>query len=157
VPFGIGAKISTLGLGVEAGVGVASHTNIRAGFNFFDYSHSFDKDGVTYDGKLQLRSFEVRLDQYIAGPFHITPGVMLYNGNKATATIQVPGSRSFTLGDIQYFSSSTNPITGTGTVPMTKVAPELLFGFGNLLPRSGRHFGVNFEFGFAYQGPCTVR
>ena len=36
-----------------------------------------------------------------------------------------------------------------------KVAPELLFGFGNLLPRS-RHFAINFEIGAAYQGTPSV-
>jgi hypothetical protein len=37
-----------------------------------------------------------------------------------------------------------------------KVAPMLLVGFGNLLPRSSRHFAVNFEFGVVFQGAPDV-
>jgi hypothetical protein len=37
------------------------------------------------------------------------------------------------------------------------IAPMLLIGFGNLLPRSDRHFGVNFDVGVAFQGSPHLR
>ena len=49
-------------------------------------------------------------------------------------------------------SDRTNPVSGTGTLKVPKAAPMVLFGFGNLLPRSSRHFAVNFEFGVVFQG-----
>ena len=33
----------------------------------------------------------------------------------------------------------------------------ILFGFGNLLPRSQRHFGVNFEAGVVFEGSAKVK
>ena len=33
-----------------------------------------------------------------------------------------------------------------------KVAPMILIGFGNLLPRSQRHFGLNLDAGVAFEG-----
>ena len=36
---GVGVKVSTLGLGVEAATAVTEHSNVRAGFNGFNYDH----------------------------------------------------------------------------------------------------------------------
>jgi hypothetical protein len=35
--------------------------------------------------------------------------------------------------------------------------PSLLFGFGNMIPRSGRHWSVPFEVGAAYMGHNAVQ
>jgi len=154
--FGIGLRASTLGAGIEAATALTAKSNFRAGFNYFSYSDSLTKDGINYDGKLSLRSVELHYDQYLIGGFHISPGVLLYDDNHATATAAASSGSSFTLGGTQYFSSASNPVTGSAALTFPrKVAPELLLGFGNLLPRS-RHFAINFEFGVAYQGEPNV-
>ncbi len=150
--FGLGVKASTLGIGVEAATAVTRHSNVRAGFNAFTYSRDFDKDGITYDARLQLRSFEILYDQYIVGGLHISPGILAYNGNKGLGNASVPGGQAFSLGDVTYFSSRANPVTGSGTLDVGKAAPMLLIGVGNLLPRSQRHFAVNFEAGVVFEG-----
>jgi hypothetical protein len=43
-------------------------------------------------------------------------------------------------------------VSGTAAVTFNKVAPMILIGFGNLLPRGQRHFGLNFDAGVAFQG-----
>lgn len=155
--FGVGVKASTLGIGVEAATAVSRQSNLRVGFNAFDYSHSLDKDGIRYDGKLTLRSFQVLYDQYIKGGFHISPGMLVYNDNHATANASTPGGGSFSLGGTNYVSDRSNPVTGAGTLSLGKAAPMLLMGFGNLLPRSARHMAVNFEFGVVFQGSPNVK
>jgi len=154
--FGLGVAASSLGVSVQAATGVTTHSNIRGGFNFFNYDHDFNKDGVTYKGSLELRSVQVTYD-YFFGPFHISPGALIYNGNRGDATAVVPGGRSFTLGGTTFYSSATYPVNGSGTLEVNKAAPMILFGVGNLLPRSSRHFGVNVEAGVVFEGSAKVK
>ena len=149
--FGIGVKLSTLGAGIEAATAVTRKSNVRGGFNAFTYGTDLTKDGVGYSGELRLRSIDVLYDQYLVGPLHVSPGVLLYNGNRGTATASVPGGQSFSLGGNTFTSSAADPVRGTGTLNLGTVSPMVLFGVGNLLPRSSRHFAVNFEAGVIFQ------
>jgi hypothetical protein len=150
--FGIGAKASTLGFGGEVATAVTRTSNLRFGYNALTYSGNTDKDGIYYAYQLKLRSAEVLWDQYLVGGLHLSPGFLVYNGNGATATASVSGSRSFSLGDITYYSSASNPVTGSATLTLGKAAPMVLIGIGNPLPRSGRHFAANFEAGVVFEG-----
>jgi hypothetical protein len=154
-PIGVGVKVSTLGIGGEVAVALSHRSNVRFGFNAFSYGHAFDKDGVTYKGTLDLRSAQATYDLFFFKEFHISPGVLVYNGNNVTANASVPGGHSFTLSNTNYVSDAADPITGTGKLTVYKAAPMLLVGFGNLVPRS-RHFSTSFEIGAAYQGPPRV-
>jgi len=150
--IGVGVRLSTLGAGAEVAVSLTRSLNVRGGFNIFQYSRGFNHDGIAYKGQLNLRSGEAHLDWYPFGHgFHLSPGLLVYNGNGATATASVPGNSTFSLGGTTYLSDPANPITGTGKLDFVKVAPTALFGFGNLVPRS-RHFAVNFEMGAVFQG-----
>jgi hypothetical protein len=148
-------KVSTLGIGGEVAVAVSHRSNVRVGFNAFSYGHTFDKDGATYKGTLDLRSAQATWDLFLLRWLHVSPGVLLYNGNQVTASVSVPGGKTFTLSKTTYISDSADPITGTGKLSVYKAAPMVLFGIGNLVPRGG-HFSTTFEVGAAYQGPPRV-
>jgi hypothetical protein len=150
--FGVQAKASTLGAGIEAATAISRRSNVRFGFNMLDLGLSRTEDGIHYDATFGLRSFQANLDYYLIGGFHVSPGALLYNGNKVDATAFVPGGRSFDLSDATFFSDINNPVRGTGSVAFNKAAPMVLLGFGNLLPRSRRHFTVNFDVGVVFQG-----
>jgi hypothetical protein len=156
IPIGIGVKVSTLGIGGEAAVALTHRSNVRVAFNAFSYGDTFGKDGVTYKGTLDLRSLQATYDLFLLSGFHVSPGVLIYNGNKVTANASVPGGQSFTLSNVNYLSDAADPVAGTGKLAVYKAAPMLLFGFGNLVPRSSRHFSTSFEIGAAYQGPPRV-
>ena len=154
-PRGIGAgvRLSSLGIGGEIAVELTRRSNVRGGFNAFGHSRGFSKDGISYSGDLSWRSAEAHYDWFpLGGGFHLSPGLMAYNGNKVTATASVPGGRSFTLNGVGYLSNPTNPVSGNGSIDFSKVAPTFMLGFGNLVRRSGRRFSVNFEVGGAYTG-----
>lgn len=150
--FGLGVTVGSLGAGIEAATAVTHSSNVRAGFNIFNYSDNFSKDGIDYNAQLKFRSAQVTFDQYIKSAFHISPGILVYNGNKGSANAAVPGGQSFSLGGETYYSGSANPVSGAGAVTFNKVAPMILIGFGNMLPRSQRHFGLNFDAGVAFEG-----
>jgi hypothetical protein len=156
IPIGIGVKVSTLGIGGDVAIALSHRTNVRFGFNAFSYGDTFTKDGVTYKGNLDLRSAQATFDMFLLKGFHISPGVLFYNGNNVNANASVPGGQSFTLSNTTYVSDAANPVTGSGKLAVYKAAPMLLLGIGNLVPRSGRHFSTSLEIGAAYQGPPRV-
>jgi hypothetical protein len=150
---GVAAKVGLLGVGFEAAVPVAYRLNVRAGGNFFSYNDTLTSSGITYNANLQFRSAEASVDWFPwAKGFHVSPGALLYNGNQVTGGAHVPAGQTFTLNDQTYTSSTTDPVTGAGSLTMNKVAPKLTVGWGNLVPRGERHFSFPFEVGFAYIG-----
>jgi hypothetical protein len=153
---GIGLKVSPLGAGIEAAVPLAAKFNVRGGFNVFQFNRNFTNDGIHYSGQLHFRSAEAHLDWFPIGGFHVSPGVLFYNGNQLTANAAVPGGQVFTLSGTQYESDPASPVGGNGKLDFVKVSPSIMMGFGNLVPRNGRHYSFLFEVGGAYQGSARV-
>jgi hypothetical protein len=150
--MGVGLRLSSLGVGGEFAVELTHRSNLRAGFNLLGYSRGFSKDGINYAASLSLRSVEAHYDWFPFRGFHISPGLMLYNGNNLSATATVPSGNRFTLSGVTYLSEPGDPVLGSGKIDFNKAAPTIMFGLGNLVRRSGRRFSVNFEVGLAFQG-----
>jgi hypothetical protein len=116
------------------------------------------------NASLNLASAGAAVDIY---PFHVgfrlSPGVLIYNQNQLTATVNVPGGSSFKLNGNTYYSANTNaatgasPVTGSGVLGLNtnKAAFTVTTGWGNMIPRNG-HFSVPFELGVAVIGAPTV-
>ena len=150
--FAAGIKLSLLGIGGEVAVPITDKMDIRGGFNGFSYDRNFDKDGIAYTGHLNFRSAEAHYDWFpFGGSFHLSPGMLIYNGNKITADASVAGGQTFDLNDTTYASDPNNPVTGKGKIDFKKVAPTFTVGWGSLLPKGGRHWSIPFEIGAAYQ------
>ena len=150
---GIGVKASLLGAGLELATPLAHRFNLRAGFNALSYDRGFHKDGILYAGQLNFRSTEAHLDWFpFGGSFHVSPGALVYNGNRINANASVPGGQSFTLNGTAYTSDPTDPITGAGKLDFKEAGPMLTVGFGNLLPRNHHHFSIPVEIGAIYTG-----
>jgi len=146
-------KLSLLGIGGEVAVPLTDNMDVGAGFNGLGYSRDFDKDGVGYTGKLSFRTIEAHYDWFpFRGSFHVSPGMLVYNGNEVTANAFVPGGQSFDLDDTTYVSDPNHPMTGTGKIDFRKAAPIVTVGWGSLFPRNGRHWSIPFEIGVAFQG-----
>jgi len=149
---GVGGKFSTLGAGFDVAVPISSRANVRGGFSALDYSRDFLDNGVTYKGTLNLRSVNALLDFFpLGGGFHLSPGLLLYNGNQITANANVPVGQTFTLNNVSYRSSTSDPLVGTGKLTLNKVAPMVMIGWGNLVPRT-KHFSASVEVGAVFQG-----
>lgn len=149
---GIGVRVSTLGIGFQTGVALTRTLNVRGGASFFSYGRTFNYNGISYKGSLDFRNGDLLVDWFpFAKGFHLSGGALIYNGNKINASASAPAGQSFTLGSNTYFSGNANPITGTGDLRFRKAAPEVLFGFGNLVPRT-RHFSFGFDAGIAFAG-----
>lgn len=156
--FGFQVNAGSLGAGIQAATALARRTDVRFGFSYFNYDLSGTRksDNLSYDGSLRLESGEILLDEHF-GPFHISGGALIYDGFQGTGQVHVPGSQSFTLNGVTYYSAASDPVTGSGTITVRKAAPEVLLGFGSLLPRGRRHFTANVDLGVAFQGSPNVK
>jgi hypothetical protein len=155
--FAVGVNAGVLGIGVESATTLSRHLNLRAGSHFLNLNESLSDSGVNYDANLHFRSAQASVDWFPwARSFHLSPGALLWNGNRIAANAIIPGGESFTLNSTTYTSSTTDPVHGAGSLTFAKAAPMLTAGWGNLLPRSGKHFSFPFEAGFAYVGDPKV-
>ena len=156
--YGISFRLGTNGIGGEIATPLAEHFNLRGGAQTFGTNITFDTDGLHSSGDITLGAAHVSLDYF---PFHngfrISPGLTFHNDNHVFATLLVPPGNSFSLGDADYVSDPTDPIHGTARLTFgNSVAPRFTIGFGNMIPRDGRHWSFPTEIGFQYISRPTV-
>ncbi len=149
VAFGLTA--SSLGAGAEFAIPVARTLNVRVGGNYILLHYPFNVDGIDYNPGLKFTSGRATIDWFPhRGAFHVSAGA-LYFRNSIAGTADVVEGQTFALGGTNYINSVDDPIHGTASIAYGKqIAPVVLLGFGNILPRSGRHLSMPFEFGGAY-------
>jgi hypothetical protein len=154
---GVGFTANSLGASVEVATPVSRSFNLRSSVNVFAFDYPFTIDGVNYDARLHLKSSGTMLDWFpLHRGFHISPGV-LYVKNALTSGASVGAGQTFVLGSQTYINSVDDPVGGSAMVVFPrKVAPMLLLGFGNIIPRSGRHLSFPVEFGAAYTGAPVI-
>jgi hypothetical protein len=154
----IGGGLSPMGIGMEVSTNLNQHLNVRAIGNIFKYSTSFTISGVPSTAKLNLASGGALLDYY---PFHagfrLSGGVLIVNHNQLNATAAIQGGDSFTINDQTYFSSSANPLNGSGHLLLNTTKPSAMVttGWGNHVKHSG-HWTIPFEIGAAFVGAPAV-
>jgi hypothetical protein len=125
--FGVGFKAGTLGLGIEFTGAVNRWFALRGTWNQYDTSRSFDKEAITYDGKLKVGGYGVLADFYPSHTkFRLTVGI-LRNRNKVDLT-STPTS-DVMIGDTTYTPQEIGTIDGEMTFRST--VPYFGIGYGN--------------------------
>ena len=155
VAFGL--TTSTLGGGAEMAMPLASTLNVRVGASYLLYNTPFSIDCIEYNPGIKFVAGRSTLDWFpFHGSFHVSAGALFFQ-NSIAGSASVPEGQSFTLGGTTYLNSVDDPVHGTAAVTYRKrLAPLVLLGFGNILPRSGRHLSVPIEFGGAYLQPPDI-
>jgi hypothetical protein len=156
-----GGGVSTMGINLQSAINVSRNLNVRGVGNVFNYSlNNFTTNGMTLNGKLNLSSAGVAVDVYPFANhgFRLSPGLLMLNRNGATADVTVAGGTSFELNGVTYYASSTNPITGNGSLGLHTRNPAFTMttGWGNMISRRGGHLSVPFEVGAAFVGSPNV-
>jgi len=157
----IGGGVSAMGVNMQVAVIANRYINLRGVGNFFNYSiNNISTNGFAASGKLNLATAGASVDLYPFPNhgFRISPGALFYNQNQATASITAAAGTSFTLDDFTYYSSKTNPVTGTGALGLNTSNPAFTMttGWGNMIPRRGGHWSFPFEIGAAFIGTPSV-
>ena len=85
--------------------------------------------------------------------------MLLYNQNSLSARATVAAGQSFTLNDVDYYSSASNPIRASAKVGLNATNPAftLTTGWGNMISRKGGHWSFPFEFGAAFVGSPSFK
>jgi hypothetical protein len=155
--FALAFETSTLGLGPRAAIRLHNHLNLRIGASAFDFRRNVADGDIVYDAVFRLRSLNFIADWFPTSKgLHISPGVLVYNRNRVSATAAMPVGKVLSAGTETFVSDPQNPIVGNARSNIRAISPMVLFGFGNLLPRAG-HIGFSFDFGVVFQGtPVTT-
>ena len=157
----LGGGISTMGINLQAATNLNRFINLRASGNYFNYNiNNITTSGFTVNGKVNLASAGASVDFYPSPRhgFRLSPGVLLYNKNAASAAFTVAGGTSFSLNNTTYYASSTNPVLGTGALGLHSQNPAFTVttGWGNMIPRKHGHLSFPFEIGVGFIGAPTL-
>jgi hypothetical protein len=151
--IGIASHAGVGGIGFDLATPLTRKFNLRAGSEFFGYSETFQDQGANIAAHLRLQSAHASLDWFpFRGGFRVSPLVVFANNNRGQATAVIPAGEALPLNGEEYISSPTDPLHGAGSVDFRKTSPGLSLGWGNIVPRSGRHFTFPVEAGFYYVG-----
>jgi len=156
--FGVSVHAGINGVGGDFAVAVARHFNVRLGAQYFAYSGSFQEEGADVKAALRLGGGKASLDWF---PFHnglhVSPMVVFLNQTGVRAAVIVPPGQTISLDNGDYVSSQADPLHGSASVGVWKTSPGLTIGWGNIIPRSGKHFSFPVELGFYYVGQPTLK
>lgn len=145
----VNARLSTLGAGLEAVIGVNQWVNLRVQGNLFNYDDTISEDDIRYEGDLKLQTFGALLDIHpFGGKFRLTGGAY-QNGNQID--LEARCVTECEVGDLTI--SSAGPTDNPrifGRADFKSLAPYLGFGLGNAMSGSALHFA--FDVGVLFQG-----
>ncbi len=156
--FGVAAQVGINGIGADLAVRLASHFNLRLGGRFFGYTSSFQEEGADVNASLRLGGGKASLDWFpFHNGFHVSPLLVFLNQTGVRATVIVPPGQTISLDSGEYVSSHADPLHGSASIGIKKTSPGLTIGYGNIIPRSGKHFSFPVEVGFYYVGQPTLK
>ncbi|MCH8011497.1 MAG: hypothetical protein IIA61_06055 [Candidatus Marinimicrobia bacterium] len=146
----IGARVSSLGVGVEvtSSIPFIPNLNTRVGLNTFSFSSSGEEADleIKYDVDLTLKSLSGILDWYpFGGGFRLSTGAVL---NQNELGLIITPTAEYTIGPKTYTSADLGILTGT--IDFDKLAPYVGIGWGNAV-REGKRLGIVFDIGGMYQ------
>ncbi len=156
--IGVAAQVGINGIGGDVALAVAPHFNVRLGGRFFKYSTSFQEQGANIDARLRLGGGRALLDWFpFHNGFHVSPMVVFIDQTDVRAKVIVPPGQTISLDNGDYVSSQADPLHGSASIGVWKTSPGLTIGYGNIVPRSGKHFSFPVEAGFYYVGQPTLK
>jgi hypothetical protein len=148
-PF-VSPTISTLGLGVEAGLRLNELVGVRLGGNWLQFGFDRQIEEVDYEADATLGSIGTILDLHpFGGGFRVSGGARL-NFNQADLTGRGEGTIEI---DGQVFDAA-EAGTIDGDVEFDTFAPYLGIGYGGSL--LGGALALTFDLGVLYQGSPDV-
>jgi hypothetical protein len=148
---GISWRAGIGGAGLDLSTPLARKFNLRAGYDYFRYGFSFVEEGANIDATVRMGSAHASIDWFpFGGRFRLSPMLLVANNNRIHANVVIPPGRALSMNGQDYYSSTADPLHGTGTVTFRRTSPGFTLGFGNLIPRTRSHVSIPVEAGFYY-------
>jgi len=147
----VSGRIGTLGLGVDASIGLTRQLGVRAGINFQPWQPEAEFEEVDFELDLPSPSYMGLLDWYPGGgSFHLTGGAVLFSED---TEVRGRPTESVEIGDQTYTPEQIGTLSGAFVT--TDLAPYLGIGFGKLGGKRG--VGLALDLGVAFHGKPDVR
>ena len=147
--FWLGAKVGTLGIGMEAAWRPIPWMDLRAGGNLYDYEESGSQSGINYDATLQLSTYYLTANfLFPASPFRISVGG--FSNSNEVQMISAENS-TFNIGGTSYSAADVGTLNSITSFDST--SPYLGAGFDFSL--FGK-VGLSLDFGVLWQGDPKV-
>jgi hypothetical protein len=150
----VGFAVSTLGIGAEFGTNVTPRLDLRLFGNYTKLTHDFSQSGFGIALDIDLTNAGAKLDYYPPlsrfFPLRVSPGILFANSNHVSASLHARQGATFTLNDVDYASSDTNPVYGSGRLSLGGRGVVLTAGFGHFVSRTRKGFTFPFEAGVAF-------
>jgi hypothetical protein len=147
--FWLGAKVGTLGIGLEAAWRPIPWMDVRVGGNGYDYKEYGSQAGINYNATLHLSTYYITGNLLFPGsPFRITLGAYS-NGNEVRMISAEEAS--YNVGGTSYSAADVGTLNSNTSFDST--SPYLGAGFDFSL--FGK-VGLNFDFGVLWQGDPKV-
>lgn len=145
----IGARISTLGAGLEIATGVLPNVTLRAVVNGFNYDRDFEDDQDNeYEAKLKLFTLGALADFHpFGGVFRLTGGA-LNNGFSLKGNTKDAQNFEYETDDFTYRSNNGR---ADAKFDFPSFAPYLGLGWGRPIKPDG-NFWFSFDAGVMFQG-----
>lgn len=149
--FAVGAKVSTLGLGVDGVAKINEYVNLRLGIQGFEYDKDGTESGIKYDFDLGLFSVGSFVDYFpFQNGFRLSLGAF-FNDNELD--MKASAATSYEIGDTTYTAAQVGTLNGK--VEFDEFAPYIGIGWGNPFGKDG-DWSIAFDLGIMYQGSPDV-
>ncbi len=150
--LGVGAKISTLGGGVEIAGTITDSLNLRLGLQGFSYDFDDTYSDIDYNADVDFFSGLLLADWFpFNNNFRLSAGVAV-NNNELTVTGE-PRNGTYNIGGVTYPSALVGALTGT--IDFNTVAPYAGIGYGGAFSDTG-NWSFSFDLGVLFQGSPNV-
>jgi len=147
----LGAKIGTLGPGLDLTVSLVDRLNLRVNGNYLKISAETTQSDIDYDADLTLGSALAMLDWHPFGNnFRISAGAV-YNGNELG--LEATPTDSVEIGDTEYTPAQIGTLTGDAT--FDKFGPYIGIGFGNAV-KEDMALTFVFDLGVVFHGSPEI-
>lgn len=141
----VGLTAGTAGIGGQLTTSIIPFLNVRAQVQGLSLSHSLNKDGVDYKGKLKLFTAGAFLDVYPFTRVLRLSGGLVSNGNKVKLRATCNGDCE--VGDLNINGDQARL---DGKLDFKSFSPYLGLGFAN--PMAGLPFYFGFDAGVLFHG-----
>jgi hypothetical protein len=147
--FGVGMRLSTLGVGIEASQPLSPSFGLRFGISGLAYDVEFEYDDVDYDVEQSLVVPAVFLDwRPMQGRFRLTLGAAYYNNVSRLLATPFVGD-TYEIGNSAYTGGQIGTLVGK--ITNHTGAPYLGVGWDFLLhPKQNKGLGFNIDVGALY-------
>jgi len=149
--FVTGAKVGTLGFGLQTVKKYSDKIDFRFEGNGYNYSTTGTEDDVNYDIKLKLATLGAIADYHpFSNGFTLSGGVY-YNGNKMT--IDATPAVSVSIGNNTYTPAQIGSLHGD--IDFNTISPYLGIGYSNAT-KNEKGWSFTTEAGVLFQGKPSV-